>query len=50
MPSGRGLATVLTAMVGIVYFREPLTAIKLASIGLVVIGVTALSLAGKVAH
>lgn len=45
-----GVGTALTAMIGIVYFREPLTAIKLASIGLVVIGMAALSLAGKVAH
>jgi small multidrug resistance pump len=45
-----GVGTALTAMIGIVYFREPLTAIKLASIGLVVVGVVALSLAGKVAH
>ena len=45
-----GVGTALTAMIGIVYFREPLTAVKLASIGLVVIGVAALSLAGKVAH
>ena len=45
-----GVGTALTAMIGIIYFREPLTTIKLASIGLVVIGVAALSLAGRVAH
>lgn len=45
-----GVGTALTAVIGIVYFREPLTGIKLASIGLVVVGVAALSLAGKVAH
>ena len=45
-----GAGTALTAMIGIVYFREPLTTVKLASIGLVVIGVAALSLTGKLAH
>ena len=48
MPSGVG--TALTVMIGIAYFREPLTAIKLASIALVVIGVAGLSLASKAAE
>ena len=34
-----GVGTVVTAVIGIGYFREPATALKLASIGLVVIGV-----------
>jgi small multidrug resistance pump len=34
-----GVGTVLTAAIGILYFKEPATAVKLASIGLVVIGV-----------
>jgi small multidrug resistance pump len=34
-----GVGTVVTAAIGIWYFREPATALKLASIGLVVIGV-----------
>jgi multidrug transporter EmrE-like cation transporter len=34
-------------MIGIAYFREPLTAMKLASIAFVVIGVAGLSLASK---
>lgn len=34
-----GVGTVITAMIGILYFKEPATAVKLASIGLVVIGV-----------
>jgi small multidrug resistance pump len=34
-----GVGTVLTAAIGIWYFKEPATALKLASIGLVVIGV-----------
>lgn len=45
-----GVGTALTVMIGIAYFREPLTAIKLASIALVVIGVAGLSLAGKAAE
>jgi multidrug transporter EmrE-like cation transporter len=36
-------------MIGIAYFREPLTAVKLASITLVVIGVVGLSLVSKAA-
>jgi small multidrug resistance pump len=34
-----GVGTVATAAIGICYFKEPATALKLASIGLVVIGV-----------
>jgi small multidrug resistance pump len=34
-----GVGTVLTAMIGFLYFKEPATALKLASIGLIVIGV-----------
>ena len=37
-----GVGTVLTAAIGITYFKEPATAIKLASIGLIVIGVLGL--------
>jgi small multidrug resistance pump len=42
-----GVGTALTVMIGIAYFREPLTAVKLASIAFVVIGVAGLSFAGK---
>ena len=42
-----GVGTALTAMIGFAYFREPLTAIKLASLALVVLGVVGLSLASK---
>jgi small multidrug resistance pump len=42
-----GVGTALTVMIGIAYFREPPTAVKLASIAFVVIGVAGLSLAGK---
>jgi small multidrug resistance pump len=45
-----GVGTALTVMIGIAFFREPLTAIKLASIALVVIGVAGLSLASKAAE
>jgi multidrug transporter EmrE-like cation transporter len=34
-------------MIGIAYFREPLTLFKVASLALVVLGVAGLSLAGK---
>jgi small multidrug resistance pump len=34
-----GAGTAITAAIGIWYFREPATALKLASIGLVIIGV-----------
>lgn len=37
-----GVGTVLTAAIGFLYFREPATAVKLASIGLIVIGVLGL--------
>ncbi len=42
-----GVGTTLTAMIGVMYFREPLTYMKLGSVALVVIGVVGLSLAGK---
>ena len=42
-----GVGTALTAMIGFAYFREPFTLVKLASLGLVVLGVVGLSLAGK---
>ncbi len=42
-----GVGTALAAMIGIAYFREPLTLFKLASLLLVVLGVVGLSLAGK---
>lgn len=37
-----GVGTVLTALIGIYYFKEPATAVKLVSIGLIVIGVIGL--------
>lgn len=42
-----GVGTVLTALIGFFYFREPATAVKLASIGLIVIGVFGLHAASR---
>jgi len=42
-----GVGTALAAMIGITYFREPLTLIKAASLGLVILGVVGLSLAAR---
>lgn len=42
-----GVGTVLTAMIGIGYFKEPATALKMASIGLIVIGVMGLHSASR---
>ena len=42
-----GVGTALAAAIGIAYFREPLTVIKVASLGLVVLGVVGLSLAAR---
>ena len=42
-----GVGTVLTALIGIYYFKEPATAVKLASIGLIVIGVMGLHAASR---
>ncbi len=41
-----GLGTVLIAIIGIVGFREPTTALKVCSIALIVIGVVGLHLSG----
>ena len=43
-----GVGTVLTAIIGIGYFKEPATALKMASIGLIVIGVMGLHSASRV--
>lgn len=44
-----GVGTVLTALIGFFWFREPATALKLASIGLIVIGVMGLHASTRVA-
>ena len=43
--SGVGIA--LAALIGIAYFREPLSLFKIASLVLVVLGVVGLTLAGN---
>lgn len=42
-----GVGTVLTALIGYLYFKEPATALKLASAGLIVIGVIGLHSASR---
>jgi small multidrug resistance pump len=42
-----GVGTALAAMIGVAYFREPLSLFKVASLLLVIIGVVGLSLAGR---
>jgi len=42
-----GVGTALAALIGVAYFREPLSAFKIASLLLVIIGVVGLSLAGR---
>ncbi len=37
-----GVGTVLTLLIGALYFKEPATAVKLASVGLIVVGVCGL--------
>ena len=39
-----GVGTALIAAIGVLYFKEPVTAIKIVSIGLIVIGVVGLAL------
>jgi small multidrug resistance pump len=43
-----GVGTALTAAIGILYFKEPATAIKMVSLGLIVIGVFGLHSASAV--
>ncbi|MCJ7526500.1 MAG: multidrug efflux SMR transporter [Methyloceanibacter sp.] len=45
-----GVGTALAALIGVAYFREPLSLFKLASLALVVLGVVGLSLAAKETH
>lgn len=42
-----GAGTVLTALIGYIYFKEPATALKMASAGLIVIGVFGLHAASR---
>lgn len=43
-----GLGTTLIATVGILWFREPLSALKIISIGLIIMGVIGLRLGGGI--
>lgn len=42
-----GAGTALTVMIGIYLFREPMTALKLASLGLIIVGIVGLKLASE---
>lgn len=42
-----GVGTVITAAIGVWYFKEPATALKMASIGLIVIGVIGVHAASR---
>lgn len=42
-----GLGTALVALVGVFLFEEPLTATKLAALGLIIVGVALLHLTGE---
>lgn len=41
-----GMGTALIATIGVLWFKEPLTALKLISLGLIIIGVVGLNLNG----
>lgn len=41
-----GVGTSLIALIGILYFKEPVTALKLVSIALIILGVVGLNLQG----
>ena len=41
-----GIGTVIIATIGILYFHEPATVLKIVSIGLIVIGVVGLKISG----
>jgi small multidrug resistance pump len=45
-----GVGTVATAAIGIWYFKEPATALKMVSIGLIIVGVFGLHAASRVAN
>ena len=41
-----GVGTALIATIGVLWFKEPVTALKLISVGLIIIGVVGLNLSG----
>lgn len=42
-----GIGTASIALIGILYFREPASALKLVSLGLIIIGAVGLNLSGR---
>ncbi|MBD2102230.1 multidrug efflux SMR transporter [Leptolyngbya sp. FACHB-261] len=42
-----GLGTALIAAIGVLWFREPLTSLKVASVGLIILGVLGLNLGAR---
>jgi len=42
-----GVGTALAAAIGVAYFREPMTLLKIGSLALVILGVVGLSVAGR---
>jgi len=42
-----GMGTALIATVGILWFKEPISALKIISLGLIIIGVVGLNLSGE---
>lgn len=42
-----GMGTALIATIGILWFREPMTAMKLISLALIIVGVVGLNLGGR---
>ncbi len=43
-----GLGTVFIVVIGMVWFKEPATFVKIASIGLIILGVVGLNLRGQI--
>lgn len=43
-----GMGTALIATIGVLWFKEPVTALKLISLGLIILGVVGLNLSGSV--
>jgi small multidrug resistance pump len=41
-----GVGTALIAIIGVVHFREPMTLIKVVSVGMIIIGVVGLNITG----
>ena len=46
----KSVGTALAAAIGVAYFREPMTLLKIGSLALVILGVVGLSFAGRQAN